>query len=214
MQRKLFGAPIARPKYSGYHTILADPPWLERGAGKIKRGADRHYPLMSTKDIVETMGDALSQCVDKDQCHLWLWVTNNFLPDGLKLVDALGFRYITNVAWIKLRNVAVKKTETGSDMGIDAPVVSVAREAVRIGLGQYLRGSHELLLFATRGQTKKPNKAPPSVIIAPREQHSSKPDEQYRVIETISPPPRLEMFARAAWPGWDSWGNEASNGKR
>lgn len=73
-----------------YGTIYADPPWKERGGGKIKRGADRHYPLMSTKDIMALDVPSIAA----DDCHLYLWVTNNFLPDGLKVMEAWGFRPI------------------------------------------------------------------------------------------------------------------------
>lgn len=102
-----------------YHTIYADPPWMERGGGKIKRGADRHYPLMSTKDIMAL--DVPSSAAD--DCHLYLWVTNNFLPDGLKVMEAWGFRYVTMITWLK----------------------------DRAGLGQYFRGITESCLFGIKG---------------------------------------------------------------
>ena len=103
-----------------FKTIYADPPWAEQGGGKTKRGADRHYNLMKTKDIVAL---PVSDLAD-DNAHLYLWVTNNFLEDGLKVMKAWGFKYITNIVWIK-----------------QGPV----------GLGQYFRGAHELLLFGVRG---------------------------------------------------------------
>ena len=103
-----------------YHTIYADPPWIERGGGKIKRGADRHYPLMSTKDIMALDVPSIAA----DDCHLYLWVTNNFLPDGLKVMDAWGFRYVTTITWMK----------------------------DRMGLGQYFRGLTEHCLFGVRGK--------------------------------------------------------------
>ena len=83
-----------------YKTIYADPPWNEVGGGKkYKRGADRHYPLMKTKDII-----ALPvQDIADTNCHLYLWVTNNFLPDGLQVMQAWGFRYITTITWMKDR---------------------------------------------------------------------------------------------------------------
>ena len=81
-----------------YKTIYLDPPWMERGGGKIKRGADRHYPLMKTEDIIKLPIDKLA---DKDGCHLYLWTTNNFLPDALKCLEAWGFKYITMITWIK-----------------------------------------------------------------------------------------------------------------
>ena len=81
-------------------------------------------------------------------------------------------------------------------------------DKLQIGLGQYMRGSHELCLFGVRGKTMRPEKAPPSVVIAERSKHSSKPAEAFAAIEQVSPGPRLEMFAREPRAGWDVWGNE------
>ena len=78
-------------------TIVADPPWNEKGGGKIKRGADRHYRLLKTDDGIDLMGDWLDTVKLGEDLHFYLWVTNNFLADGLRVFDALGFRYITNL---------------------------------------------------------------------------------------------------------------------
>lgn len=166
-----------------YPCILMDPPWQERGGGKIKRGADRHYPLVPTKQMPRLiMGSgAFNPAPD---CHLWMWATNSFLPDALWLMDALGFRYITNAVWVK----------------------------DRIGLGQYLRGQHELLLLGVQGSgpaVRTDARDLPSVIRAPRGKHSVKPKAAYELIEARTHGPRLEMFARARRPGWSSWGNES-----
>ena len=85
-----------------YRCVVIDPPWLERGAGKIKRGADRHYNLMHTDGIIALLRFEIEPKLAND-CHLWLWVTNNYLPDGLLVMSALGFRYVTNLAWVKDR---------------------------------------------------------------------------------------------------------------
>jgi N6-adenosine-specific RNA methylase IME4 len=164
-----------------YRMIMADPPWLERGAGQCKRGADRHYDLMKTDDIIDLMRDA-DKWNPAEDCHLWLWVTNNFLPDGLRMMDALGFRYVTNLAWIK----------------------------DRMGLGQYLRGQHELCLFGVRGSAMMPDKrnVPSAVFFCPKGEHSRKPEYVVSFLERVSPGPRLEMFARAPRDGWDVWGNQ------
>jgi N6-adenosine-specific RNA methylase IME4 len=155
-----------------YRTILSDPPWLERGGGKIKRGADKHYPLMPTKDII-----ALSSFVKKiteEDAHLYLWVTNNFLTDGLKVMEAWGFRYITKITWFK---------------------------EGRMGLGQYFRGVTEDCLFGVKGNV-------PYKIIdgkrqqgvtgfrAPKGRHSEKPEKMREMIERVSYPPFVELFAR------------------
>lgn len=196
-----------------YHTILIDPPWKEQGAGSRlgggKRGADRHYPLLKTSKIIKIIKES-DVFTPAENCHLYLWVTNNFLPDGLKVMKELGFRYITNIAWIK----------------------------DKFGLGFYFRGQHELCLFGTKGIilpqykdfeaktsvwrryhvkrwsgaiNKSGVETPTTVIMAKRKRHSQKPLKMYKLIETVSMPPRLEMFARDRREGWDSWGNEVSS---
>ncbi len=175
---------------SDYRCILMDPPWNERGGGQIKRGADRHYPLLKTKDMPQVIYQS-GVWKPAENCHLWVWATNNFLPDALWLIDALGFRYLTNAVWVKHR----------------------------IGLGQYLRGRHELLLLAVRGSgpAARTERKDLSTLIATRSPldrvHSAKPDESYTLIEGRSLGPRLEMFARNNRVGWDSWGNELSKRK-
>ena len=164
-----------------YKTILIDPPWHEQGGGKIKRGADRHYNLLKTPDIVRTIYQSGVFSPEKD-AHLYLWATNNFLKDGLFVMKALGFRYVTNLAWAKNS----------------------------FGLGQYFRGQHELLLFGVKGRLPsqaKPRNVP-SLIVADKTIHSRKPRLAYDYIERTSPEPRLEMFARSKREGWDSWGIE------
>ena len=166
-----------------YKTILADPPWMETGGGRIKRGADRHYPLMKTKDICNL---SIISEIRADNCHLYLWVTNNHLPDGLKVMDAWGFRYITTITWLK----------------------------DKIGLGQYFRGITEHCLFGVRGnlpyQTLIDGKRAQGVtgFTAKRGAHSAKPLDMRLMIERVSYPPRIELFARQRIKGWDCWGNE------
>lgn len=173
-----------------FRTVLADPPWLERGAGKVKRGADRHYPLLPTHDIPRVMQSAPQWHDVADGAHLYLWVTNNFLPDGLWVMSMLGFRYVTNLAWVK----------------------------DRAGLGQYFRGKHELLLFGVRGsgfdvRTERRDLDTviddPTLYGAPRGEHSAKPHLFHELIEQRSHGPYLEMFARTNRVGWSAWGNQA-----
>ena len=164
-----------------YKTVYADPPWMERGGGKIKRGADRHYPLMKTADIKALPVNELTD----DNAHLYLWVTNNFLQDGLDVMKAWGFRYVTTITWAK----------------------------DRIGLGQYYRGQTEQLLFGVKG--KVPYKTVDgkrqqgtTLITAPRGLHSTKPEEFRTMIEKVSYGPFVELFARRPAPGWAVWGNQ------
>lgn len=184
-QPSMLTTEVAVPPLAGnYRTLYADPPWLERGAGKIKRGADRHYPLMPTSAIKAL---PVEQWTSED-AHLYLWVTNNFLEDGLEVIRAWGFRYISCVTWMK-----------------DRP-----------GLGQYFRGITEHCLFAVRGRLPYALsedggrlQGMTGFFEAPRGEHSVKPEEMRRMIERVSPGPRLEMFARRPADGWDVWGLEA-----
>lgn len=167
-----------------YKTIYLDPPWEEKGGGKIKRGCDRHYKTMTIKEI-EAL--PIQELADENGCHIYMWVTNNFLEKGLALLKKWGFDYITTITWQK----------------------------DRFGLGQYYRGLTEHCLFAS---TKK--RLPYKVIDGKRAQgvtgfyepktiHSRKPDKMREMIETVSYEPRIELFAREKFDGWDRWGLEA-----
>jgi N6-adenosine-specific RNA methylase IME4 len=81
-----------------YKTIVADPAWAERGGGR--RGAQNHYPVMSEAQILRTMrgADAFHPAPD---CHMYMWVTNNHLVSGIRILGSLGFRYVTNMCWYK-----------------------------------------------------------------------------------------------------------------
>jgi len=176
-----------------YQIIYADPPWQERGAGKIKRGADKYYNLMTTEEI---MALKVSDIADLN-AHLYLWVTNNFLPDGLKVMQSWGFRYITIITWMK----------------------------DRIGLGQYFRGITEHCLFGVKGflpykiqDNKRCQGA--TGFYAPKTQHSQKPEAMRKMIDLVSCRDGLnciELFARQLSPlfprpeGWDVWGDDTEN---
>ena len=169
-----------------YEVIYADPPWPEKGSGRVKRGADRHYPLMSVSEVKQ-LGKVVCEVAAPDAL-LFLWTTNRFLPDAIEVLKEWGFVYKTNIVWCK----------------------------DRFGLGFYFRGQHELCLFGIRGRpphsiqgsTRTGRFVPPSVIHARREKHSQKPVEVYAIIERFSDGPYLEMFARNRRPKWDSWGKD------
>lgn len=153
------------------------------GGGRIRRGADRHYPLMKTSEI---MALPVKQLADPEGCHLYLWTTNNFLPDALKVVEAWGFEYVTIITWMKDRK----------------------------GLGQYFRGMTEHCIFATT-KKRLPYKIEDGKrcqgltgFAEPKGEHSRKPETMRRMIERVSYGPRVELFARETHPGWDVWGNE------
>ena len=168
-----------------FKTVLIDPPWNQRGGGKIKRGADRHYGLMKEKEIQNVIGEQISECMEND-AHMYMWVANNHLPEAIRIIENLGFKYITNIVWAKSR----------------------------FGLGRYFRGQHEICLFATRGRgwgvrsdINNVSSLLGKSLISPT-RHSAKPQEMYELIESRSQGPYLELFARNSRPGWSSWGDE------
>ena len=205
-----------------FPAILLDPPWPENGGGKIKRGADRHYPtIRRLGDIVVTIRDApvFRPAVD---AHMYMCATNNYLPWALQIIAELGFRYITNFPWVKPVEPAPAHVEAYTTKGRN------------FGVGQYARGCHELVLFAVRGtgynvcQVHPPGhpKAGNRVTVrtdalvgVPRVLgpdgkviHSAKPDAVRELVELRSKGPYLEMFARSRRPGWTCWGNEVDTG--
>lgn len=188
-----------------YRCIVADPPWAENGGGKCKRGADRHYKTMKLPDIVRAMLKAPCWRPAED-CHLWLWYTDNFLPHALCLVDQLGFRYVRTMQWVKAEPERISGVSTDE-------LMPQWWRLQPFGLGQYLRGQHEGCILAVRGKGRDlvQHRDVRSVVMAPKNTHSTKPGAAYEAIERVSPEPRLEMFARAQRAGWDVWGNEVAS---
>ena len=185
---------------SKYGTIYLDPPWPEYGGGKSKRGADRHYPLLSIKKIKAL---PIGQLADPVGCHLWLWATGNYLAAAVECVQAWGFRLVNFRPWVKA-DAEFAQLRPGSQ---EIPVqVQIPQNP---GLGQYMRCDAEILLFAVKGKTQRADYYKPrQTIYAPRGRHSAKPECVREDIENMSPAPRVELFARSRHPGWDAWGNE------
>lgn len=173
----------------GFKTVLADPPW--RFANRTGKVAPEHRRLdrYSTMDL-----EAIKALEVKDvvatNAHLYLWVPNALLPEGLAVMEAWGFRYVSNIVWAKRRK----------DGGPDGR-----------GVGFYFRNVTEILLFGVRGsmRTLPPARSQVNMIETRKREHSRKPDEQYPFIESCSPGPFLEMFSRHARKGWTLWGDEA-----
>lgn len=172
-----------------FGTILADPPWrFENRTGKVapEHGRLGRYSTMSLQAIKRLDVLSLADC----PCHLYLWVPNSLIPQGLEVMRAWQFDFKTTITWYKVRK----------DGGPD-----------RRGVGFYFRTVTETILFGTFGRdarTLNPARSLPNVIVSRKREHSRKPDEQYDLIEAASPGPRLELFARHRRPGWSSWGNE------
>lgn len=174
-----------------YKTIYADPPWqFQNRTGKVapEHKRLRRYETMTLEEIQQL---PVSEAAD-ERSHLYLWVPNALLPDGLEVMRAWGFTYKTNLIWEKVRT-------DGQPDGR--------------GVGFYFRNVTEILLFGIRGgnnRTLSPGRSQVNLIRSMKREHSRKPDEIISVIEQCSPAPRLELFARGDRPGWDMWGNQAT----
>ncbi len=171
-----------------YTTILADPPWqFQNRTGKMAPEHKRllRYPTMELKEIMELPVSKLAAA----KSHLYLWVPNALLQEGLRVMESWGFTYKTNLVWYKVRK----------DGGPDGR-----------GVGFYFRNVTELILFGVRGsmRTLQPGRTMVNLMSTQKREHSRKPDEIYDIIESCSPGPYLELFARFQRPGWDQWGNE------
>ena len=179
--RAMDGAPFS--------TVLADPPWrFMNRTGKVAPEHRRlsRYDTMTTSDIAAL---PVSEVVSA-RSHLYLWVPNALIADGLAVMQAWGFTYKANLVWAKRRK----------DGGPDGR-----------GVGFYFRNVTELLLFGVRGsmRTLDPGRRQVNMIETRKREHSRKPDEQYELIEACSPGPYLEIFAPYPRKGWAVWGNEA-----
>ncbi len=180
----------ARGKRFG--TILADPPWqFQNRTGKVAPEHKRlaRYSTMNLQDICDLPVDDIAN----DPSHLYLWVPNALLPDGLRVMESWGFRYVSNIIWHKIRK----------DGGSDGR-----------GVGFYFRNVTEILLFGVKGKnarTLAPGRRQVNMMQSRKREHSRKPDEQYKVIEDCPWGPRLEMFSRGKRPGWTVWGDQADD---
>lgn len=173
-----------------FRTILADPPWqFQNRTGKVAPEHKRlsRYGTMELKEIL----DLPVPLVAYETAHLYLWVPNALLPEGLAVMQAWGFKYKSNLVWHKIRK----------DGGSDGR-----------GVGFYFRNVTELILFGVRGnncRTLAPGRSQVNYLSSRKREHSRKPDEQYPIIEACSPGPYLELFARGDRKGWFGWGNQA-----
>jgi N6-adenosine-specific RNA methylase IME4 len=183
---------------STYRTIVVDPPWPQKGGGPLSGGHGEGFvgtagsmPMPYSTMSVDHIKDLrVADLADPGGCHLYLWTTNRFLRDAFAVADSWGFRYSTLLVWAK--------TPMGG------------------GLGGAYGISSEYVLFGRRGNLattarvrgtwfnwKRPYNA------AGKPMHSAKPPEFFSMVESVSPGPRLEMFARRERAGWDLWGDQA-----
>ena len=182
------GADLLGKVQGPYGAILADPPWqFQNRTGKMAPEHKRllRYPTMTVREIM----DLPVQAVAADPGHLYLWVPNALLHEGLQVMAAWGFTYKSNLIWYKVRQ----------DGGPDGR-----------GVGFYFRNVTEMILFGVRGRlrTLPPGRRQVNLLASRKREHSRKPDEIFDLIERCSPGPYLELFARFRRDGWDQWGNE------
>ncbi len=174
-----------------YRTIYADPPWqFQNRTGKVAPENKRlnRYETM-TLDEIKRLPVAN---VTAEKCHLYLWIPNALLPQGLEVMEAWGFEYKTNIIWEKVRRDGMPDGR---------------------GVGFYFRNVTEILLFGIKGgnnRTLDPGRSQVNLIRAIKREHSRKPDEFVPLIQRCSPGPYLELFARGNREGWDMWGNQAT----
>jgi N6-adenosine-specific RNA methylase IME4 len=173
-----------------FSTILADPPWrFQNRTGKMAPEHRRlsRYETMTLEDICALPVEGVAD----DTAHLYMWVPNALLPEGLAVMSAWGFTYKSNLIWHKIRK----------DGGSDGR-----------GVGFYFRNVTEIILFGVRGKnarTLAPGRTQVNLLATRKREHSRKPDEQYELIEACSPGPYLELFARGERSRWTVWGNQA-----
>ncbi len=180
-----YRVPVNIPPHPKFRTILADPPWSrhQTGGGKKYGGAIKHYSLMSTERIKAM---PVADLADKD-AHLYLWVTNSNIDEGLEVMKAWGFRYVSKIDWNK----------------------------IRAGLGFYWRNATESCLFGVRGKLPPLSRSQTNYMIEYATKHSEKPRIFIPKLEAVSPGPYLELFCRkrpASREKWWCWGNETEGG--
>jgi N6-adenosine-specific RNA methylase IME4 len=176
-----------------FATLLADPPWqFTNRTGKVAPEHRRlqRYGTMTLPDICALPVAEIAA----PTAHLYLWVPNALLPEGIEVLRAWGFTYKSNLVWRKIRK----------DGGSDGR-----------GVGFYFRNVTELILFGVRGpnaRTLAPGRRQVNYLETRKREHSRKPDEQYDIIESCSAGPYLELFGRGVRRGWQVWGNQAEEG--
>jgi N6-adenosine-specific RNA methylase IME4 len=175
-----------------FSTILADPPW--RFTNRTGKMAPEHrrlsrYDTMTFEDISALPVGQIAA----NPAHLYLWVPNALLPEGIQVLRAWGFEYKSNIVWHKIRK----------DGGSDGR-----------GVGFYFRNVTEMVLFGVRGKnarTLAPGRRQVNMVQTQKREHSRKPDELYPIIEACSPGPFFELFARGTRPNWTTFGNQSEN---
>ncbi len=164
---------MSLPLFQKYSTVVADPPWQFR---RQPRSVSPGYKLLTLDEIKRIPLKDIS----KENSHLYLWIPNAFIKEGVEVMQAWGFEYKTVITWAKHQ----------------------------IGVGNHFRNSTEQILFGVRGRLPLLRRDLRTWFLADRRQHSRKPDEFYRLVESASPAPRIDIFSREKREGWDQWGDQ------
>ncbi len=167
-----------------YHTIVVDPPWAYEDKLQMGSGS-KHRGAASHYVCADTTAIAAIPVGEwaEPESHLYLWTTNAFMVEAHQLAEAWGFRQRTILTWVK----------------------------TAFGMGHFYRNNTEHVLFCVRGSLKTLRRDQPTAFTAPRGRHSEKPASFYDMVETMSPGPYLDVFARKQRFNWDTWGNECFN---
>ena len=197
-----------------FATVIADPPWdystKLSGGGTTgyspvhhsrggTRGAPNHYNTLSLDDLRE-----LPVCdIVAEQAHLYLWTTGAFMVEAHEVAEAWGFSPKGVIPWIKLSREWLARVTTEARISA----------GVRMGMGRYVRWCSEFVLFGVRGKLPAMRNDVLGVIHAVQRGHSEKPAELYELVERVSPPPRIELFARSCRPGYIAWGDQVPRGQ-
>ncbi len=165
-----------------YQSLVIDPPWRYDNRATRNNAEGQYKQEEGREETTMSQADLLELVLPAAQnSHLYLWVTNSFMRDGFELMEQWGFKYKTCLTWCK----------------------------PQIGMGNYFRSTTEHVLFGIRGSLPTLRNNVPTHFIADRRHHSAKPESFFDLVESCSPGPYLEMFARRRRFGWHVWGNEA-----
>jgi N6-adenosine-specific RNA methylase IME4 len=193
-------APFVGLRRGYYGAIAIDPASRFKSYGSIqsqnpssRRDNERHYKTMSFAELAAL---PVKELAASTGCHLFTWTSGPFVPQALELIEAWGFKYSTRAfTWLK--------TKRGRDG--QSPLLE---SDFPVGLGLTVRHQTELVLLARRGNCRRQRKDVRELILAPRREHSRKPDEFYRRVEAYCDGPFVDLFAREQRPGWDAFGDE------
>lgn len=196
-----------------YGLIYADPAWKFKTHSLYEKSRqpdapvsrnkqrqnspERHYKTMTTQQILDMRDDVMF--ASAQDCVLLLWAVDPMIPVALQVGAHWGFTFKTvGFYWAKTRR----------NEGVNNKRPYVKTRPFPMGTGYWTRANPEQCLLFTRGSPKRLSASVEKLIVAPRREHSRKPDEAYERIEKLVAGPYLELFARNERAGWNSWGNQ------